>query len=419
MHLTMAAMKRSGSAQRILFVMFLVALAALQFESLMKVSRQIETITTIELPSHHHHESPLPTSNDNDATSSCLHILGKNGTWVQDWQFAKNYGQYSDPLVIPPGPHVKRTWGKFRPSADAPFRWESSWRWHDYAPNGCQIDYTVSSNKLCEVLHSLQVTRVLFFGDSLSQSMAKSLLNKLGTEHVTAKSKPSSTTESYQIQCPRFSNNVQFLLAKEGGGHGSRSNPTRFDFVMTNVTRHFISSNPDRTLAVLNFGAHYHAMHEYEEDLDILLHTMDRFQRPNDLIFFRTTVPGHKHCTPSNPRRFNWTQGLREVPLKRFEDYRITTQYSWDLFFKYNRHVKQTLEERAEEKPTIHLLDVEHMTILRQDGHVGGQDCLHYYSPGPVDWWNHLLFTFLKELAASTKRTNDGSSSLIETLREQ
>ncbi|KAL7538462.1 hypothetical protein ACHAXR_008572 [Thalassiosira sp. AJA248-18] len=43
------------------------------------------------------------------------------------------------------------------------------------------------------------------------------------------------------------------------------------------------------------------------------------------------------------------------------------------------------------------------MTILRPDGHrTPNKDCLHYLLPGPVDWWNHLLFSNLLELSSVT-----------------
>jgi len=400
---TMAAStKRLGSAQHVLFVAFLVLFATVQFSSLINVTsvRQTMEITASVHPAVWDHALRLRRNATSPTAIPCADTLGKNGTWIQDWYFAEHYGQYKTPLVIPPGPHARRTWGEFQPSDDAPFRWEASWRWQDYASDDCQIDYTVSPDKLCQALYSLQVTRVLFFGDSLSQSMAKSLLNKMGVQHVITKPNPSNTTDSYELQCKILNIDVQILLAKEGGGHGSRSNPARLNFFFSNETRNFITSNRGRTLAVLNIGAHYHALYEYKEDFHILLDTIDSFQRPNDLVFFRTTVPGHKGCKPVNARRFNWTRGLRQVPLKHFDEYISTSQYAWDLFFDYNEHTKRTLAERTL-KPHIHLLDVVNMTILRQDGHVGGTDCLHYYSPGPVDWWNHLLYTFLEKLALS------------------
>ena len=87
--------------------------------------------------------------------------------------------------------------------------------------------------------------------------------------------------------------------------------------------------------------------------------------------------------------------------------------------FSYNDKLIRTLEERRNSlkhnqihaKPLmIESLDVLPMTILRRDGHIGDEfrpaaipkgDCLHYALPGPVDWWNHLLFNNLNDVVAS------------------
>jgi len=58
-------------------------------------------------------------------------------------------------------------------------------------------------------------------------------------------------------------------------------------------------------------------------------------------------------------------------------------------------------------KTLIEVLDIMPMTILRRDGHISDEfrpatvpdgDCLHYALPGPIDWWNHLLFSNLKDI---------------------
>ncbi len=54
----------------------------------------------------------------------------------------------------------------------------------------------------------------------------------------------------------------------------------------------------------------------------------------------------------------------------------------------------------------VYAIDVYNMTALRSDGHRGGTDCLHYAYPGPIDWWNHFLFTYLKELSRVLSREN-------------
>jgi hypothetical protein len=55
----------------------------------------------------------------------------------------------------------------------------------------------------------------------------------------------------------------------------------------------------------MNIGAHYHQM-EYKEDLDLLIHWLQEFNRPNDYY--------ERQCQPRRmqnqaPRQFNRTKG--------------------------------------------------------------------------------------------------------------
>jgi len=68
------------------------------------------------------------------------------------------------------------------------------------------------------------------------------------------------------------------------------------------------------------------------------------------------------------------------------------------------------------------------MTVLRNDGHLGGEecanepcreniesnDCFHYFLPGPVDWWNHLLYNNLMDLGLEMKAY---SKEVVEALK--
>jgi hypothetical protein len=339
--------------------------------------------------------------------TTCLGDVGQNGTWVQDWEFAEEYGQYPEPRVVEVGPFIARTWGKFKPSESAPFRWESSWKWIDYSPNGCQVDFTMSADDLCDVLSKLDVHRVLFIGDSLANQQYLSLLNRLGSDRIK-----NTTTSKYGLHANLAcrSQNIDLFMGKEGGGQAF-PHSKRQEYVLSNATRQFINSDPNRLLAVMNIGAHYHKMEHYKEDLDLLIQWLQEFNRPNDLYFFRTTVPGHPRCKPKNPRKFDWTRGVREVPLKTYHDYQIVETHDWNLFEDYNAYTRATLRSS-----NIRILDVFNMTILRRDGHTGGLDCLHYVTPGPVDFWNHLLYTHLKELANGTREQK--SQPIVGSCRE-
>jgi hypothetical protein len=341
--------------------------------------------------------------------TTCLEEVGQNGTWVQDWHFAEEYGQYPEPRVLGVGPYGAKTWGKFKPSELAPFRWESSWKWIDYSPNGCQVDATMSADDLCDVLSKLDVHRVLFIGDSLTNQQYASLLNRLGSDRIKNVTKLEYGLRA-SLACPLQS--IDLLLQLEGGGQ-IFSHSDRNEYILHNTTRHFINSDPNRLLAVMNIGAHYHKMEHYKEDLDLLIQWLQEFDRPDDLYFFRTTMPGHKRCKPRQPRNFDWTQGVRESPLKTYHDYQLTKTHDWNLFEDYNAYTRARLRSS-----TIRILDVFNMTILRHDGHSGGGDCLHYFTPGPVDFWNHLLYTHLKELAKRTRAEEFAPGAVVGSCQE-
>uniref|UniRef100_A0A7S2YU40 Trichome birefringence-like C-terminal domain-containing protein n=1 Tax=Entomoneis paludosa TaxID=265537 RepID=A0A7S2YU40_9STRA len=177
--------------------------------------------------------------------------------------------------------------------------------------------------------------------------------------------------------------------------------------------RDFLEDNPGRTAIVINVGAHVHSLANFSRSFDALLRTVDELSRPQDIIFFRNTAPGHNGCLPREPpRQADWSQNMADRPYKNYEEYRQRhgsfREFQWDLFESYNEYAKQKLEQRRllslqqlsnNNRPHIHLLNIFNSTILRPDGHVGFDDCLHYNLPGVTDWWVHFWYSSLLELA--------------------
>jgi len=114
---------------------------------------------------------------------------------------------------------------------------------------------------------------------------------------------------------------------------------------------------------------------------------------PGDIVVFRNTVPGHASC-------FEHGSGISPPSMthETFLERYYTTKYDWNLFDAYNGIAKQSLKN-LQGGITVHYLNVYNMTVLRADQHVAATDCLHYMLPGPVDFWNHLLFTNLADVA--------------------
>ncbi|CAJ1951442.1 unnamed protein product [Cylindrotheca closterium] len=351
---------------------------------------------------------------------ACLWKSGINGSWVQDFDFARDYGQYEEPWVIEEGPFQRCTAGAFQPSEDAPFPWRTSWRWVDHESD-CQVDI-LTLDKFCKVLQRLNVKRILFFGDSLTDAMYNSFANKIG--HANFRLNPDDQRNGSMI-CP-------------GGGVDGADpgrdrripvfgkklpivprNTTRKMIAFDHEVRHFFdSSAPDRVLAIFNIGAHYHGVNDYRKDLDAMLNLLSNMNRSQDLYIFRATSPGHEGCLPLT-REFDWKVGARIVPLAKFEDYKVTVghRHHWDKFEGYNHYTKQILLEHNRKRldPIYHYLDIFNMTALRNDAHPAPRDCLHFQAPGPIDWWNHLLFTYLSRLSEDGQQQGKGSMKEITT----
>jgi hypothetical protein len=269
----------------------------------------------------------------------------------------------------------------------------------------------MDADKVCSLLNQLDIQQILFLGDSLSASQCASFLNKMGKDRISGFSHVNGTYQATllcgnNIDAANFSISLQ--CTRQNGGSPFPDTP-RENMTLRSETRDFLLGNStsgknnqhQKLLAVLNMGAHYHGILEYQEDLELLFQWIDSYTQPKDFIFFRTTPSGHAGCSPRQPRTFDFKAGIRDVPLASYQDFHPTTSFDWNLFGIYNSHTRRVVAERNGKRDNnlqhIQLLDVVNMTILRIDGHSGGPDCLHYVEPGPVDWWNHFLFTLLKK----------------------
>lgn len=182
-----------------------------------------------------------------------------------------------------------------------------------------------------------------------------------------------------------------------------------------NNTKTFIhEANTGRMLGLFYIGAHYHNWTHYTEDMDAMIEMLKDVNRTQDVYFFRSTSPGHTGCLPRN-KDFDWKTGTRLRPLTNYSEYVVSAHYIWDQFEGYNNYTKHLLlkRNRLNLQPVMHYLDIYNMPVLRSDAHTAPADCLHFQSPGPVDWWDHLLYTYLKRIA----NDYDGQSNQIVNCR--
>jgi len=352
--------------------------------------------------------------------SHCLSSMGKDGAWVQDWNFAKNYGQFPLPWVIPAKPLLVDHELQFQPTLDSPFPWRTSWKWIDEDAD-CHVD-PMTPEVVCNVLDELGADRIAFYGDSLTESQFQSFVNMMGPDNTR---KIESTTDrdvsdEIGLVCRRNKTGhedetdddviVPIFYQRSMGEAAHKQVESAYDF--SEELNSFINQSEKRMLGVFNIGAHYHNETLYQEDLSKMLDLISAFDRNQDLYFFRTTSPGHAYCEPRKPWDMDWTKGVETEPFSSIDEMRwdnvVARRWNWEKFQYHNKHTKDIMEEkhRTGKIPMVHIFDVYNMTALRSDGHRGGTDCLHYAYPGPIDWWNHFLFTYLKELSRVLSREN-------------
>mmetsp|Transcript_53677 Transcript_53677/g.79762 ORF Transcript_53677/g.79762 Transcript_53677/m.79762 type:complete len:664 (+) Transcript_53677:185-2176(+) len=352
--------------------------------------------------------------------AQCRQLRGKLGSWVQDLLYAKKYGQYVTPL----DGYAGRADRDFVPTQTQLYRSPTTYKWLETVYPDCKL-YILTLTGLCKTMRTLDMHRIMFVGDSLSLHFSESFFKLLGFGDTPA------TDESLfwhkTITCPIFENNpeskFEIVFTRNDELNGETAPTSYGKFNCNDGYCHpwleTYASNPARTLLVANSGSHIHELSEFQQNFVAFLKMVDDTHRPQDIVFFRTTVPGHRDCL------------LEDIkPYSDYTEYSETSTKLWDWHKipYYNDYAAYTLDRRKHEgnaelqisRARIELLDVMPMTVLRPDGHASGKDCngcgirkgklgdcLHYSLPGPMDWWSHLLYSNLRDIATEEEKVLD------------
>lgn len=105
-----------------------------------------------------------------------------------------------------------------------------------------------------------------------------------------------------------------------------------------------------------------------------------RQYKPNALVIYRSSYHGHPHCDDANMPL--------DQPLTDIEQRRLP--YGWSEITRRNAMARVIVEAAGGL-----FVDLGAMMELRPDGHIGGQDCLRYCMPGPLDAWGTLLYNVM------------------------
>lgn len=226
---------------------------------------------------------------------------------------------------------------------------------------------------------------------------------------------------STKIQCPGYgAYTLQFIRNDE---LLENDEPVSIDNEQKNCgtycfpwTEEYLKS-PERSIVLVNAGAHIHDKKRFEAAIDRFVEVFDDLNRPNDIVLFRTLVPGHWDCKRPGLKPFaNYAAYLQDVEEHPNPKDDI---YTWGKFTEYNDYAIRALDKRrflssssdgGQPRALMEVLDVFPMTVLRPDGHCSDEfrppayldtDCLHYTLAGPIDWWSHLAYSHLLDIATA------------------
>jgi len=158
-------------------------------------------------------------------------------------------------------------------------------------------------------------------------------------------------------------------------------------------------SHKNPTYVLINFGAHYVADPSHRWVIEHIAEDIRgwqnrcKLQNKECLMIWRTTVPGHPFCKSRayeypGLNFLNWTLPYAEKWLDAKHP-----PHHWADFGHQNEIVLEIF--RASGIDFV-VMDAYRINILRPDGHVGGNDCLHSCLGSKTDVYSQLLLHIIK-----------------------
>ena len=365
---------------------------------------------------------------------NCRHVRGRFGQWTYDTSFAPHLQYKGRPLDHQFG----RANIEFTPTEEHPFRAPTTFKWETSFFPGCHVNDLVIRASFCHVLKKMEIERVFMIGDSSVQSQAISLWKVLGNGDNPYNQNDPNLYPNFRREMECSGGNIEIsytrndhLLENElpvSYNDGVRNCGT-IGFCYPWIERYLSFSG--KTLLIAGAGSNIPNYEEFQNVIDRFIRTINSFHRSHDFIFFRTNHPAHENCQvptgPSNQKPLENYEQILELGSDNLELSKVEKYNEYLHHVAFNRNVER-LKGTPRHKMRIEILDIYPMTALRNDGHLGGEecveetcsdnpatrDCFHYFLPGPVDWWNHLLYNNLMDLGLEV---NAFSSYVVQALK--
>jgi len=352
---------------------------------------------------------------------NCQQVRGKVGQWMEKALFSekdsKNDSNNHNLLRL--GNHNNH---ENHEKSSSQAQRTLTYHWKETSFPTCDLDQ-LNLTHLCQVADILNIERFFFLGDILQAQMVLSFWSLLGLGQYPGHKHMEAWNR--EISCPpqdthtsdgtaTTSRTIEIVYARndalvnndQAQVSGNESN-LKVNFPWIDTYR----NSTGLTVLVASTGAYTTDFEEYKTDLDKFIQsTLDMvLERPNDIVFYRTSAPGNHNCMDTI------------LTPEDFEKYNQYATYEFHYRERGRRKFENEIKRRNPDEASsilsqigstmisdVNILDVYPMTKTYPTTSIGQYplpngrkeyDCAHDYAPGPQDWWNHLLFTNLMDMA--------------------
>ena len=139
-------------------------------------------------------------------------------------------------------------------------------------------------------------------------------------------------------------------------------------------------------ILVANWGANYNPDNRVRNLIPKILTWIDT-HLPNALFIFRSSNMAHNSC-----ESYSIPDNIQHKPADNPQH----PEWYWKAFPLQNTIWEDIITQPAHIGKIF--MDILPMSMKRPDQHPGGDDCLHYCVPGPIDTWMLLLYSILFEI---------------------
>ncbi|KAI8885668.1 hypothetical protein K501DRAFT_179430 [Backusella circina FSU 941] len=276
------------------------------------------------------------------------------GKWVKAKEQLRLMPHFQDPLFGSCDRKFARTSDGQRPALT--FEWQ---------PECAMAEPMVNVEHWCEVLDG---RHLLLVGDLVHYQVHELFLDSMRDGPVVCYGELNCKAKEVHLRYLRndiLSTRRSIDMKK---GH-PRTDVIEWPFISSNLMRGY-------PILILNRAP---VLESDDDFINGLVETMRTIRKanPKSLILYKSTSIGHPFCDDA-------TEPL-DKPLTEAE--RQLLPFGWSELTRRNAMARAIVEGAGGV-----FIDLAALTDLRPDGHVGGQDCLRYCIPGPLDSWAQIFY---------------------------